>query len=225
MSSTPNLLEPFVSETNEGNGTLYSPDYIVLKRAWMNEKRCPELLEYEGQAVDSILRGLRDQWSLIHAQERQWSARDTHIRDLFIMEADRVGYILKSYLRARLFKIQKFARYYLLHGSGQLSPSELQFAANVVSITESAFKNMFLRYLPQGDDYFQTLVASDDPGGDMVRKPDLEKVVFVRVNEHIGTISVGADETASLEKYHTYMMRYDLIRDLLRAHDNRLCLI
>jgi GINS complex subunit 4 len=222
MSSS---LDPFttVTGTNDGfvtQGTIYSPDFLTLRRAWINEKNAPELLEYESHAVDSIMRGLREQWAVIDARQRQWAASNPMMRDLFVMEADRVGYILKSYLRERLMKIQKFARFYLLHhGSSPtlLSPAELQFAANIVGITDKAFTEMFLRGLPQEDDYFQTLVASDDPGGDMVRRPDLEKVVFVHVNEHAGTITTGPDETATLEKDHTYMIRYDLVRDILRS--------
>jgi hypothetical protein len=71
---------------------------------------------------------------------------------------------------------------------------------------------MFLRHLPQGDEYFQSLVASDDPGGDMVRKPNLDRVVFIKVNEAVG--SVGP-EAIALEKDRSYIVRYDLVRDLV----------
>ena len=212
---------------NQTPSAFMNQDYISLRRAWINEKRCPELLPYEFRVIENIVKIHRPQWTLINARQAQWAAgRDGHIRDLFIMEADRVEYMLKSYLRFRLFKIQKYARHYLNdHRQDTLmSPAEIRFASNIVTISENAFKSLFLRYLPQGDEYFQSLTASDDPGGDMVRRPRLDRAVFVRVNDHIGTISTGnGDETATLEKGHDYMIRYDLIKEFVA--DNRVSLI
>ena len=212
---------------NQTASAFQNQDYVALRRAWMNEKRSPELLNYEFRTVENIVKIHRPQWTLINARQAQWAtARDGHIRDLFIMEADRVGYMLKSYLRFRLFKIQKHPRHYLgdPRRDSLMSPAEIRFASNIVSITDNTFKSLFLRYLPQGDEYFQSLIASDDPGGDMIRRPKLDQTVFVRVNENIGTISTGnGDDTASLEKGHDYMIRYDLIKEFLT--DNRVNLI
>ena len=212
---------------NAPTSEFLNQDHTALRRAWVNEKRAPELLPYEFRTVENIVKIHRPQWTLINARQAQWAtARDGHIRDLLIMEADRVEYMLKSYLRHRIFKIQKHARHYLVHPrrDSLMSPAEIRFASNIVSITENAFKSLFLRYLPQGDEYFQSLIASDDPGGDMIRRPKLDQTVFVRVNENLGTISTGnGDDTAALEKDHDYMIRYDLIKDFLA--DNRVTLI
>jgi len=197
---------------------VFNPDYVALRRAWINEQRSPELLTYEAVAVDNIIKSLRPQWTLIASRQAQWTGRDSHIRDLLTMEADRVGYILKSYLRIRLMKIQHYARHYLMSGQSLMSTAEIGFANNVLGITEEAFNSMFLRHLPQGDAYFQSLVASDDPGGDMIRRPDLDKVVFIKVNDNIGTVSVGGSETVTLEKDRSYIARYDLVKEFLVDH-------
>lgn len=216
--STP--FDPFLSAaTAEASHTYHNTDYIQLRRSWMNEMRSPELLPFETDAVENIIKALRPQWALISAH--QWS-RDTYIRDLLVMEADRVSYVLKSYLRIRLGKIQKFARHYV-STRNILSGAELKFAQNLLAVTEQAFSSMFLRHLPPDDEYFQSLVASDDPGGDMVRRPNLDAVVFVKVTDHIGSIRTGPDETADLVKDHSYMIKYALVKDFL--HENRLCLI
>lgn len=209
--STP-ARDPFLTTSDSQDQSLINPDYTSLKRAWINESRCPELLPYEGRIVESILKALRSQWSLISARQAQWTGRESYVRDLLIMEADRAGYVLKSYLRARLFKIQKCARHYLVTSSHLLSGPELNFAKNVLQISDEAFQSMFLRHLPQGDAYFQSLDASDDPGGDMVRKPKLDRAVFLRVNEPVG--AVGQDNI-ELEKDKSYIARYDLVRNLL----------
>ena len=222
--STP--FDPLASATTTSQENFYSPDYLALRRAWINEQRAPELLQYETSAVENIMKSLRPQWNLISARQAQWTGRDSHLRDLLIMEADRVSYILKSYLRARLFKIQKFARHYLLQGGQSLmSPAEIQFATNILGVSENAYKSMFLNFLPKGDEYFQSLVASDDPAGDLVRRPDIEKIVLAKVHETIGTVSTGvtADDTVTIEKDKVYMIRYDLIRDFIR--DSRISLI
>ena len=216
-------LDPFLTTTGTADASVMNADYVTLKRAWMNEQRAPELLPYESEAVENILNSLRPQWTLISARQAQWTGRDSHIRDLLTMEADRVGYILKSYLRVRLYKIQHYARHYLMTGQHLLSSAELSFAKNILSISEEAFKTMFLRHLPQDDEYFQSLVASDDPGGDMIRRPNLERVVFIKVNDSVGTISVGGADTVTIEKDRNYIARYDLVREFL--HDKRINLI
>ena len=198
------------STTQEANFT--NADFVELKRLWRNETRCPELLPYESRVVENILKSLKAQWALISARQAQWTGRDSYIRDLLIMEADRVAYILKSYLRARLFKLQKYARHYLITSSHLLSTPEVNFAKNLLQISDEAFQSLFLRHLPQGDQYFQSLVASDDPGGDMIRRPQLDRAVFVQVDEQVG--SVGPDNI-QLEKDKSYIVRYDLVRNLL----------
>ena len=145
-------LDPFLTTTGTADASVMNADYVTLKRAWMNEQRAPELLPYESEAVENILNSLRPQWTLISARQAQWTGRDSHIRDLLTMEADRVGYILKSYLRVRLYKIQHYARHYLMTGQHLLSSAELSFAKNILSISEEAFKTMFLRHLPQDDE-------------------------------------------------------------------------
>ena len=213
--------DPFATGSASPEGTAFhNPDYVALRRAWINEVRCPELLPYQTDTVENIMKSLRPQWTLISARQGQWAAgRDSYLRDILVMEADRVGYVLKSYLRVRISKIQKYARYYVMLGSsGILSATELKFAVNHLSITEQAFKSMFLRHLPQDDEYFQTLVASDDPGGDMICRPNLEQVVFAKVTEPIGTIATGHDETATLDKDRSYMIRYSLVQDFLRQN-------
>jgi GINS complex subunit 4 len=209
--STP-ARDPFLTTTVSDESPVVNSDYATLKRAWVNEMRSPELLPYESRVVDNIMKSIRSQWTFINARQAQWAGRDSFIRDLYIMEADRVSYILKSYLRARLFKIQKYARHYLVTSSSLLSDAETHFAKNVLQITEDAFQSLFLRHLPQGDQYFQSLVASDDPGGDMIRRPKLDRAVFIKVNEPVG--GVGPDNI-SLEKDKTYIVRYDLVRNLL----------
>lgn len=212
--STP-LRDPFLSTSGTQDTAVLNPDVLSLKKAWINETRCPELLPYETRVVESVMKSLRAQWALISARQAQWTGRDSYMRDLLSMEADRVGYMLKAYLRVRLFKIQKFARHYLLTSFHLLSLPEQNFARNLLQISDEGFKSMFLRHLPQEDDYFQSLTAREDPGGDMVRRPDLDRAVFIHVNEPIGSISVGGDETATLEKDRNYIARYDLVRDLL----------
>jgi GINS complex subunit 4 len=217
--------DPFLTTTTSSQETaVISPDYTSLTRAWINERRSPDLLPYEATMVENIMKLLRPQWTLISARQAQWTGRDSHIRDLLTMEADRVGYMLKAYLRVRLLKIQKYARYYLMSGQSLMSPSEVAFATNVLGITEEAFKSMFLRHLPQGDEYFQSLVASDDPGGDMIRRPNLERVVFIKATETVGPVKDGnSSETVTFEKGRNYIARYDLIREYVG--ENRISLI
>lgn len=221
-------LDPFASVitglTSQSDSAVVNPDYTALVRAWNNEQHCPELLPFEHRVVESIIKTLRPQWALISARQAQWTGRESHIRDLLTMEADRVGYVLKSYLRVRLLKLEKYARFYLASSNQTLlmSEAERNFASNILKASDDTMHAMFLRHLPQGDEYFQSLTAGDDPGGDMIRKPDLKKVVFVRVLEPVGAVPIGED-AVSLEKDKMYILRYELVRDFIL--DKRIILI
>ena len=210
-----------LSAQSQQSGVI-NPDYVSLVHAWVNERRCPELLAYEERTVESIMNSLRAQRSLISARQAQWSVRESHIRDLLTMEADRVAYVLKGYLRVRLLKLEVYGRFYIEFFPHFLSQAEITFASNLLKASDETMQSMFLRHLPQGDEYFQSLVASDDPGGEMVKKPDLKKTVFVRVNEPVGAISVG-DESVNLDKDKMYIVKYDLVRDFVL--DKRISLI
>eukprot|EP00878_Enallax_costatus_P020524 GHUV01021701.1.p1 GENE.GHUV01021701.1~~GHUV01021701.1.p1 ORF type:complete len:129 (+),score=17.89 GHUV01021701.1:176-562(+) len=82
-------------------------DFQLLKRALLNERMAPEILQYQEDLVERIKLGLQRQEEELVAMESQ-KEMDL-VRQVLSYERDRVRYLLKSYLRARLQKIQQYA--------------------------------------------------------------------------------------------------------------------
>ncbi|XP_043222552.1 DNA replication complex GINS protein SLD5-like isoform X2 [Amphibalanus amphitrite] len=101
-----------------------------LKQSWIDETRCPELLEYDGDVVDCML----DQIHQMEANLRRVSKTDFKI-SIHKMEVDRIRYMIASYLRCRLQKIELYHRYLLSNEEQRrrLSPAELKFATERVT--------------------------------------------------------------------------------------------
>ena len=74
-----------------------------------NEKSAPELLPYQHLLINQVTK-------LINQQEESLQVQIKYTDDRFYfnihkMELERVKFMLKSYLRTRLFKIEKYLLY------------------------------------------------------------------------------------------------------------------
>merc|ERR1712035_40497 len=105
--------------------------YKRLKIAWLNEKMAPELLENDEDVTENAL-------ELIKAMERNLKQnRDptSKIRhSLHSLDVDRVRYVLTSYMRERINKIEQRPAH-ILHSEQRrslLSEKELEFAEHLI---------------------------------------------------------------------------------------------
>ncbi len=102
-----------------------SGDVAQLRKAWANERACPELLPYRADLVDSVK-------SMVDAQEQEIDSRlaggggggggsgggsggDDITASLKQMDLDRVNYVLASYMRTRLRKVGSSRHHTALH--------------------------------------------------------------------------------------------------------------
>ncbi|GFU02568.1 DNA replication complex GINS protein SLD5 [Nephila pilipes] len=132
-----------VPEDNETEEMTTAAEVIQkLQEVWVNEKLAPELLQYEGELVDCML----DQIQYMETSLQKIQKEDFRIV-FHKMELDRIKYVLSSYLRIRLEKIEKFGPD-LLHQESQeqsmldlMSDEERIFAHKidfkVMSVTSS----------------------------------------------------------------------------------------
>lgn len=81
-------------ESTKGN-----TDYKALKRAFIQERNCPELQLFETLAVSSIIDEIAKKQDLID------SSKDTIVSHLYNLEIDRLKFLLSGYLRTRLHKV------------------------------------------------------------------------------------------------------------------------
>lgn len=132
------------------------------------------------------------------------------------MELERIRYIIASYLRIRLAKIEKYGESILAEDEARdedskyLSESETVFARAYVENMNAHFNHILLRHIPES--------FHDDPKKRMV-KPNLMSTVFVRVNAASASVVINEeDEELEMRAGSQHVVPYKLISDLLQTN-------
>jgi GINS complex subunit 4 len=95
------------------------------------------------------------------------------------MEAERIKYMLKSYLRTRLFKIERYILCIVEKDqTALLSDGEIQYAWSLYEGKKNLFSQQFLNKIPSGLNPFET--ESQTLEDRMITKPNENEFVFVR---------------------------------------------
>ncbi|XFF92242.1 hypothetical protein AB1E18_018461 [Capra hircus] len=188
-----------------------------LEQAWMNEKFAPELLENKSEIVECVMEQLE------HMEENLKRAKKGDLKvSIHQMEMERIRFVLSSYLRCRLMKIEKFFPHILEKEKTRreeepsiLSPEEFVFAKEFLANTETYLKDTALKHMPpnlQKVDLVRT-----------VPKPDLDAYVFLRVKERQENILVEPesdeqrDYVIDLEEGSQHLIRYRTIAPLVAS--------
>ena len=182
-----------------------------LEAAVRREKAAPDILPYKTSLVATVV-GMIDAQQAAIDQPVQ-SAQDKLINALYQLDLDRVKYLLSSYLRTRLFKIQDLL-FYIVNNEDQcalLSDKELEFAEKYFLLKTNHFKKRLLLKLPDG------LNRLEDTGGSVsyVTAPNLDKYVFARVLEDIGPFRFDGVVT-QMYKDDLQLIPYEVAAELLR---------
>ncbi|KAI3372413.1 hypothetical protein L3Q82_022902 [Scortum barcoo] len=155
-----------------------------LEEAWMNEKFSPELLENKSEVVECVMEQLTHMEANLQRVKKGDAKASIHR-----MEIDRIRFVLSSYLRSRLQKIEKFFPHVLerekSRGEGDpslLSPEEFAFAKEYYANTETYLKAVALKRMPPNLQTVDLLKA--------VPEPCLDSFIFLRVKERQENILV-----------------------------------
>ncbi|KAL0979414.1 hypothetical protein UPYG_G00184770 [Umbra pygmaea] len=175
-----------MSGVDDGQEDVLTPAELIgkLEEAWLNEKFSPELLENKSEIVECVLE------QLTHMDDNLQRVRKGDVKaSVHRMEIDRIRYVLSSYLRSRLKKIEKFFPHVLekeklrLEGDPSfLSPEEFAFAKEYLANTETYLKSVALKHMPPNLQTVDMLKA--------VPQPCLDSFVFLRVRERQENILV-----------------------------------
>ncbi|XP_055972841.1 DNA replication complex GINS protein SLD5 [Sorex fumeus] len=188
-----------------------------LEQAWLNEKFAPELLESKSEIVECVIEQLE------HMEENLRRAKREDLKvSIHRMEMERIRYVLSSYLRSRLMKIEKFFPHILEKEKtshegdpSSLSPEEFTFAKEYMANTETYLKNVALKHMPPNLQKVDLLRS--------VPKPDLDSYVFLRVKERQENILVEPetdeqrDYVIDLEEGSQHLIRYKTIAPLVAS--------
>ncbi|EDO26653.1 predicted protein, partial [Nematostella vectensis] len=130
-------------------------------------------------------------------------------------QIDRIRYVLSSYLRTRLQKIEKHVVHILEQEASRdadepsrLSPEELQYAKEYADNMESLFKSLVLQHMPPN---MQSIDRKKS-----VPRPNLDSYVFFKVLEDQEQVMIDPEEQPiDLEKGAQHIMRYSAVAPLL----------
>ncbi|GFQ06224.1 DNA replication complex gins protein sld5 [Phtheirospermum japonicum] len=222
------------SGTGEGSAADYeslmsTTDAELLKSAWRNEKAAPEILKYD---TDLVQRS-RQQIQLMLAlkllsfrfvveemvDEFSQNGVDPLTVSLYQMDLDRTMFLLRSYLRTRLLKIEKYVFHIQKTAEvwNRLSEPEQKFAKRCGGDIKNHLEQSVLSKLPdQYQSHLRQSAASEDD--DMVPEPQLDAYVVCRSKRYLGAFQLddgGAPVT--IEADDLLALPYKSIKPLVES--------
>ncbi|XP_055518171.1 DNA replication complex GINS protein SLD5 [Leucoraja erinacea] len=218
MAATEEELEPELeleadSLTEEDDEEILTPAQLIhkLEEAWLNEKFSPDLLECKSEIVECVME------QLDHMEKNLQRAKKGDLKiTVHRMEMERIRYVLSSYLRSRLRKIEKFFPHIL-----EKERSRPETVSSFLSAQEVAFAK-------EPADQRSRLACTREKGWQCSRtldvaKPNLDSFVFLRVKEKQENVLVEPETgdqreyTVDLEEGSQHLMRYRTIAPLVAS--------
>ncbi|KAG5000683.1 hypothetical protein JHK87_021755 [Glycine soja] len=163
-----------VSMDDDYETLIATTDVELLKRAWRNEKAAPEILRYESKLVSRVNKVIQLMEEIV--EEKSSGGTDPLSVSLYQMDLDRTLFLLRSYLRIRIQKIEK----YVFHIQkteelrNRLSKYEKDFAKMCENDLEQHLDESVLSKLPK--DYKSVLRQSS-----MSEEDDMGNLSFSEV--------------------------------------------
>ncbi|KAG9452180.1 hypothetical protein H6P81_005084 [Aristolochia fimbriata] len=193
------------------------PDVERLKRAWRNEKAAPEIFQFQAELVQRAREQVQLQEDNITVMQAEGT--DDLTLSLYQMDLDRTLFLLRSYLRTRLHKIEK----YMIHISktelwDRLSEHEQGFVKRCTDAFEDHLEQSVLSHLPYGyQSILKQSISSEED--DMVPEPKLDAFVFCRSKGTIGAFQLDetGEEIVDLVEDDLYVLRYKSIKALVET--------
>ncbi|CEP11065.1 hypothetical protein [Parasitella parasitica] len=188
-----------------------------LTKIWMDERNAPEMLPYEHALVEPLILAIETQAeNIMERMENQ--TESTFESMLYQTEIERIKYLLKSYLRCRLWKIEKYTLHLLRQPDLKeiLSSQEIGYARRYQELIESHNYDSFLYQLPRSQHKQDESTIEID----MVVRPNLDAPVFCRVLSHTGHVEINNDSVL-FEPNDIYILRYSDVRVHLKEKKSK----
>ncbi|XP_073221610.1 DNA replication complex GINS protein SLD5-like [Cicer arietinum] len=210
------------SLADDYDALISTTDVVLLKRAWRNEKAAPEILHFESDLITRV----REQIELMEetVEEKSTVGTDPLSVSLYQMDLDRTLFLLRSYLRIRIQKIEK----YMFHLRkteelwNRLSKDEKFFTERCTDDFKKHLEESVLSKLPENYQSYerQSVISEED---DMVPEPRLDTFVLCRSKEYLTGIQLEdgpVDDRSKLfemEPDVLYFICYKSIKPLVES--------
>ncbi|KIK80575.1 hypothetical protein PAXRUDRAFT_158300 [Paxillus rubicundulus Ve08.2h10] len=187
-----------------------------LIRYWTNERHAPDILPTEEDLLSRLLDHIRSQSETVQLlRSDPSSSEEEHFRIMLAQtEVERVKFVVRSYLRIRLFKIEKFARYIMTNPEVQqrLSESEVDHARRFARLTDQHFYHSVLQSLPESQ---QTLDDQPPFVPSMVTEPDKTRAVFAHARQNCPPVRLPDGTALKMQKGHISLTPYSVVEQLV----------
>lgn len=137
------------------------------------------------------------------------------------MEISRIRFVISSYLRKRLEKIEEYAIHLLSEDANRdenehfMTTAEAKFAREYISSVENLFTAVALQYMPPRIREFEL--------NKMSSKPNMDKHVFIKANTAVSGILIpGSDLEVDFQEGSQHIIQYSAIAHLVKTGDVQL---
>ncbi|GAY35683.1 hypothetical protein CUMW_017770 [Citrus unshiu] len=205
------------AEMDDYETLMSTTDAELLKTAWRNEKAAPEILQFQAPLVKRA----KEQIQLMEetVEEYEESGMDPLTVSLYQMDLDRAQFLLRSYLRVRLQKLEKYMFYIWKNESlwSRLSDPEKMFVQRCIDDMEKHVQETVLSKLP--DNYQsvrrQSVISEDD---DMVPEPQLDTFIACKArNRFVSLRLADSERPLEMERHDVSFVLYKVIEDKIGA--------
>ncbi|KAJ7904990.1 hypothetical protein B0H13DRAFT_2509863 [Mycena leptocephala] len=212
-----------------------------LTRHWMNERHAPDILPAQDVLLSSLLDHIRLQSDTIQLLRGDPStSEEEHIRIMLAQtEVERVKFIVRSYVRTRLFKIENYARYIIANEDVQtrITAAERDYASRrvgslvrpaILLVLMSSFVNRHAHLI---DRHFYASVLQSLPESQaglddipnfimppMVTEPDTTRAVFAHARKKT-VARTPEGKTVDLAKGSLTLLSFAAVADLVAKGD------
>jgi GINS complex subunit 4 len=161
---------------NEEGGALQEENeaYQRLQRNWLQERTCPELLQYDEELVEDYKTKFEDHQDWIDQLETSGESVDALLGTIAQVDLDRTKFVLSDWLTARLVKIEAHPLH-IREKVDHMSEAEVAYLKQYGALLEHHLRQTVLDHVPEA---WQAL---DEPH--MIEKPNLDEYHFWMVNE------------------------------------------
>lgn len=190
-------------------------DLQLLQEAWIKEKMVPDILPYEEGLIERILERIRKQLEFIEMNSIELQTEEKDIKLMLVIvesELERIQFLIRSYVRLRLQKIDKYALYIQQNSAERekLNLDEVTYMEGHLSMLYELFDEQFLKKI-----HVKTTNIGEDEL--MIDEPDLDSHVLFRCETESRAHVEG--EFFTLKRGEVYVMRYKTVAELLSHHD------
>ncbi|CAL1702670.1 unnamed protein product [Somion occarium] len=191
-----------------------------LIRHWMNERHAPDILPAQEMLLGRLLDHIRkqtDDVQLLRADPD--SSEEEHFRITLVQtEIERVKFVIRSYIRTRLHKVEKFARHISatpeLHD--RLSKAELDHAKRYARLEETHYTSAVLQGLPPDQQSLDDNIAFMPP---MVTAPSKTRAVFAHARQDCPPVRLPDGSTLEMTKGQISLTPYHVVEQLLAREE------